>query len=57
MDKVRELVPKFSEIMTMTSVTLAQTEIDKLVNESKEFVSVRNELMKDDLDVMTKQRL
>ncbi len=44
--KVLELVPKQAEVMTMTSVTLDTLGISKQINESGEYVSVKNSLMK-----------
>ena len=43
--KVLELIPKGSEVMAMTSVTLDSLGISKEINESGKFVSVRNKLM------------
>ncbi len=42
--KVLELLPKGSEVFTLTSQTLEQTGITKAVNESGDFKSVRNQL-------------
>lgn len=45
-EKVAELIPHHSEVMTMTSVTLEETGINSLVKESPEFISVREKLTK-----------
>lgn len=44
--KVLEILPKKSEVMTMTSVTLEETGIAEAVNDSGEYDSVKNKLMK-----------
>ena len=43
-EKVLELVPKGAEVLTMTSITLADTEIAKELDESGNYNSVRNKL-------------
>lgn len=43
--KVLELIPKNSEVMTMTSVTLDAIGIPKEINESENYISVRKKLM------------
>lgn len=45
-EKVLSLIPKDSEVMTMTSVTLSAVGLDKEINESTIFDSVRNKLSK-----------
>lgn len=42
--KVVELLPKGAEVMTMTSITLADTGIESEINESGNYDSVRNTL-------------
>lgn len=42
--KVLEIIPKGSEVMTMTSVTLDSIGVSKEINESGNFNSVRNKL-------------
>lgn len=46
--KVLELIPKNSEVMTMTSMTLETTGIANALNESGEYDSVKNKLSKFD---------
>lgn len=43
---VLKMVPKGAEVMTMTSVTLDNTGLSEHLNESKDYTSIRNELMK-----------
>ncbi len=43
--KVLELIPKGAEVMTMSSVTLAETGIADEINNSKDLLSVRKKLM------------
>ncbi len=43
--KILELIPKGSEVMTMTSVTLDTIGVAQEINESGNFNSVRNKLM------------
>ncbi len=43
-EKVLEMIPPNSEVFTMTSVTLEEIGIAKEINESKDFISVRNKL-------------
>lgn len=45
-DAVIKMVPKGAEVMTMTSVTLDDAGISEQLNESSDYKSVRNELMK-----------
>jgi L-lactate utilization protein LutB len=52
--KALELVPKGSEVMTMTSVTLDTIGIANVINESGDYDSVRNKLIK--LDRATQSR-
>ncbi len=47
-DKVLELIPKGSEVMTMTSVTLDTIGIRQEINESGNYNSVRTKLLKMD---------
>ena len=42
--KVKELIPEGSEVMTMTSVTLESLGINKLIDESGKYLSIRNKL-------------
>lgn len=42
--RVLELIPKGAEVMNMTSVTLDEIGIPHVINESGEYISVRNEL-------------
>ena len=42
--KVLEIIPKGSEVMTMSSITLEKTGISSEINDSGKFVSVRNKL-------------
>jgi len=44
--KVLELLPKDAEVMTMTSITLDEIEVVETINESGEYDSVKNKLMK-----------
>ena len=46
--KVRQLIPKGAEIMNQTSVTLETIGLDKEINESSNYNSVRNRLTKMD---------
>lgn len=46
--KVLELIPENSEVMTMTSMTLEETEISSEINNSGKYDSVRNKLYKMD---------
>ena len=62
--KIIELIPRHAEVMTMTSVTLKETGIETLINESNDYISVRNMLSKEDVNnpkdevnAMTKRRL
>lgn len=43
-EKLLELLPKGSEVMTMTSVTLDSIDATKVINESDDFTSVRMQL-------------
>lgn len=47
-DKALELIPKNSEVMTMTSITLETIGLAKAINESGNYDSVRNKLTKMD---------
>ena len=42
--KMLEIIPKGSEVMTMSSITLEKTGISSEINESGRFVSVKNKL-------------
>jgi len=42
--RVRELIPEGSEVMVMSSVTLEESGISKLINESGNYDSVKNKL-------------
>jgi len=53
-DKVLEILPKNTEVMTMTSITLETAGIDKAINDSKDYDTVRNKLNK--LDRTTQNR-
>lgn len=44
--KVQELVPAKAEVMTMTSITLQETGIEELINNSGEYDSVKKDLEK-----------
>jgi hypothetical protein len=44
--KILQLIPKDAEVMTMTSVTLEEVEVAETLNESGEYDSVKNKLMK-----------
>lgn len=44
--KVQDLVPAKAEVMTMTSITLQETGIEDLINNSGEYDSVRKDLEK-----------
>lgn len=50
------LIPKYSEVMTMTSTTLVELGLDELLN-GPEFVSIRKQFTKNNLDPIQKQRL
>jgi YkgG family uncharacterized protein len=52
-EKVLELIPKQAEIMTMTSVTVDTVGLTEVLNESGEYDSVKNKLMKLDRDTHT----
>lgn len=43
--KVIDMIPKGSEVFTATSVTATQAGLDKELNESKDYISVRNKFM------------
>ena len=43
--KVLELLPEGAEVMTMTSMTLEAINLDKEINESGKYTSIRNNLM------------
>lgn len=53
--KVLELIPKGSEVMTMTSKTLETSGIADVLNNSGEFDSVRNKLKSMDRNTQNKQ--
>lgn len=55
--KVLEFIPHKDEVMTMSSVTLTETDIDAPLNESDYYVSVRNMLTNPSLQKMEKQRI
>jgi len=55
--KVLELIPEESEVMNMTSVTLTQIWLDKEINGSWKYISVRNIITDDDMNKMIKRRL
>ncbi len=44
-EKVLEMIPKNSSVMTMTSVTLDQTGIAEAINDNPDYVSIRKQLM------------
>ena len=44
--RVLEMIPEGAEVFTMQSMTLKTLEIDKAINESGKYNSVRNQLMK-----------
>lgn len=56
-EKIMELIPSHSEVMTMTSVTLEDIGIPSLIKKSPEFISIRNKLMEEDIEEMEKRRL
>lgn len=58
-EKVLQLIPKGSEVMTMTSITLEQVGIPQAINESEEYDSVRNKLnsMKRETQSLQMQKL
>ena len=56
-EKILEFIPKFSEIMTMTSTTLMEAEIDETLNESYEYISVRKKMVDQNISSIEKQRL
>ena len=53
--KVMELIPKGSEVMTMTSVTLDQTGIAGMINEGRNYVSLKKKLSIMDRSTQGKQ--
>lgn len=55
--KAIELISYESEVMTMASVTLAETGIDIAINGSPDYRSIRNRLMDTSLGKMEKQRI
>lgn len=54
--KVLEFIPKKSEVMTMTSVTLSKLGIDDLVNKGEDYISVRNILDSPSVQKIEKMR-
>jgi len=55
--KVVEFIPRHSEVMPMTSVTLQELGIDRCIEESDNLISVRRLLMKNNLEKIEKLRL
>jgi L-lactate utilization protein LutC len=45
-EKILQLIPKGAEVMTMTSITLDEIEVVETLNDSGEYDSVKNKLMK-----------
>ena len=56
-EKILEFIPRHSEVMTMTSVTLNELGIDILINESDNLISIRHQLMKGNLERIEKLRI
>lgn len=56
-EKAIEFIPRKSEVMTMTSVTLSEIGLDILLNESESYASIRNRLEKNGLEKIEKMRL
>lgn len=44
-DIITKLIPEGSEVMTMTSKTLDEVGVNKLINEGDKYVSIKNKLM------------
>ena len=55
--KALELIPKNSEVMNMTSVTLTQIGLDTEITDSGAYVAVRNMFTEDGMNKLTKRRL
>jgi L-lactate utilization protein LutB len=56
-EKVLELIPSGSEVMTMISVTLADIGVDIAINSSPDYRSIRNQLTNSHTEQAEKQRL
>ena len=54
---VLELIPRHSEVMTMTSVSLGELGLDKRLNDWKDYISIRWRLWDKKLDEVSKRRL
>jgi L-lactate utilization protein LutC len=52
---VTELVPKGAEVMTMTSVTLAESGIEKMINETGDYDAVKTKLYALDRSTQAKE--
>jgi L-lactate utilization protein LutC len=55
--KVLELIPEGAEVMTMTSKTLEETELDQVLNDTEKYNPIRQKLMDKNVDPREKKRL
>lgn len=53
--KIEEIIPRGSEVMSMTSVTLDESGIAKMINESNNYISVRNKIYSSDKKIDAKE--
>lgn len=53
--KISELIPQQAEVMTMTSITLAETGIEELINNSGNYTSVKEKLSSMSRETQNKQ--
>lgn len=53
--KIEEIIPRGSEVMSMTSVTLDESGIAKMINELGNYISVRNKIYSSDKKIDAKE--